>query len=81
MQTNSKAAASAHAAVNARFLDAASTDPPLDSSDGVAVRAALLHAGLPNSTISKMFKHYPSYRTWDVNTSPFARALAARAGT
>ena len=66
MQTNSKAAASAHAAVNARSLAAVSTDPLPDSSDGIAVRAALLHAGLPNSTISKMFKFYPSYRNWDV---------------
>ena len=67
MQTSSKAAA-ARTAVNARSLAAASKDPPPDSSDGVVVRAALLHAGLPNSTISKMFKHYPPYRKWDVDT-------------
>ena len=68
MQTNSKAAASGHVAANARSLAAASTDSPPDCSDGVAVRAALLRAGLPNSTISKMFKHYPPYRNWDVDT-------------
>ena len=28
----------------------------------------MLQAGLPNSTISKMFKHYPPYRSWDVDT-------------
>ena len=68
LQTNSKAAASAHAAVNERSLAAASTAPPPDSSDGAAVRAALLYAGLPNSTISKMFKRYPSYHNWDVDS-------------
>ena len=68
MQTNSKAAASAHVAFNARSLAAASTDPPPDSSDGAAVRAALLHAGFPNNTVSRMFKHYSSYRSWDVDT-------------
>ena len=68
MQTNSKAAASALASVNARSLAAAPTDPLPDSSDGIAVRAALLHAGLPNATISKMFKYHPWYRNWDVDT-------------
>ena len=68
MQTNSKAAASAHEAVNASFLAAASADPSPDSSAGIAVRAALLHAGLPNCTISNMFKYYPPYCKWDVDT-------------